>query len=228
MNRLRRLAVLTVLAALPLSIGHAAPAPRANWLAQVAITPEGGHRIGNPDAKVRLVEYASYTCPHCSAFEVEGANPLAVGFIATGKGSLELRSYLRNEVDIAATLLVHCGPVDRFKLNHSMVMRSQPTWMKFPSAAVQQRWRTGTFAARMRAIASDMHLYPLFTARGYDMPTLDRCLADEAQAERLTRENNTAEQVLGIAGTPSFIVNDRLQDAWDWKSLRPILMALTR
>ncbi len=46
-----------------LSIGRRA----RTWLTTVAATPDG-HRLGNPDAKVKLVAYESYTCPHCSQF----------------------------------------------------------------------------------------------------------------------------------------------------------------
>ena len=39
-----------------------------SWTEIVSETPEGGYRMGNPDAPVKLVEYASITCPHCGEF----------------------------------------------------------------------------------------------------------------------------------------------------------------
>jgi hypothetical protein len=48
--------------------------------------------LGNPrNAPVKLVEYISYTCPHCAHFEAESDAQLRIGFIATGKGSIEVR-----------------------------------------------------------------------------------------------------------------------------------------
>ena len=46
-------------------------APRSNW-DQTVVQTELGHRVGNPDARVRVVEFFSYTCPHCGEFAREG------------------------------------------------------------------------------------------------------------------------------------------------------------
>ena len=52
----------------------AVPAPNnGDWSTMVAKTPEGGFVMGNPGAKVKLIEYGSMTCPHCATFEEEGA-----------------------------------------------------------------------------------------------------------------------------------------------------------
>ncbi len=37
----------------------------ANWLTTVNRTEAGGYRMGNPEAKVAVIEFVSYTCPHC-------------------------------------------------------------------------------------------------------------------------------------------------------------------
>ncbi|MEN9926363.1 MAG: hypothetical protein RL268_2489, partial [Pseudomonadota bacterium] len=44
----------------------AAAPPPGGWYRAVSLTPQGGHLIGNPDAPVRLIEYASYTCRDCA------------------------------------------------------------------------------------------------------------------------------------------------------------------
>ncbi|MEA3079375.1 MAG: hypothetical protein QOF05_783, partial [Sphingomonadales bacterium] len=45
-----------------------APKPKVDWARTVVATPEGGFRMGNPSAKVKLVEYGSLACPHCRHF----------------------------------------------------------------------------------------------------------------------------------------------------------------
>lgn len=223
---------LLLIAAAALSIGAGkptlAPAAKANWTATVVRTADNSHVLGNPAAKVKLVEYVSYTCSHCAEFEVQAGSELALGFVKPGSGSLELRPYFRNTVDIAATLLAYCGAPSRFIGNHSALLRGQKTWLKNVTPEQQHRWQTGDFVSRMRAIASDLKLYDIFTARGYNRIDLDRCLANEALAVKIADENMTADSVLGIRGTPSFVINDRLVEAGDWRSLRPILMQLTR
>jgi protein-disulfide isomerase len=226
MKMVRRIAALAMVAAL--SVG-ATKQPATNWLAQVNVTPNGAHIVGNPKARVRLVEYVSYTCSHCAAFEQQASGELGLGFIRPGTGSVEYRPFMRNIVDITATLLVNCGPASRFPLNHSSVLRSQQKWMADVSETQQRRWLTiGDFPGRMRAIAGDMHLYELFAARGYSRVELDRCLADEGLAKRISEENQTASRIGAVDSTPSFLINDRQQDVHDWAGLRPLLMALTR
>lgn len=226
-------AALLILAA-GASIGAGKPSPKlgpkapANWTATVVRTPGEAHLLGNPAARVKLIEYVSYTCSHCADFEIQAGSELALGFIKPGTGSMEFRPYFRNTVDIAATLMAYCGPPSRFMGNHTALLRGQKGWLGNVSAEQQKRWRTGTFASQMQAVASDMKLYDLFIKRGYNRIELERCLANEGLARRIASENQTAESVLGIQGTPSFLLNDRLVDAGDWRSLRPYLAAATR
>ena len=222
---------LAIAAAALLSIGATKPAPpaaKANWLITVSTTPTGGHIVGNPDGGVRLVEYVSYTCSHCAEFDVEAKGELAVGLVKPGKGSIEYRPFFRNIIDVTSTLLVNCGPPTKFQGNHSVVLSAQKKWLVDPSEAQQKRWTTGDFGTRMRAIAGDMKLYPLFEARGYRRVELDRCLADKALAQQIADENKNASEVIGITGTPSFLLNGTLQHVHGWAELRPLLMAVTR
>lgn len=227
--------LILLAAAAILSTGAGKPAARpaaaakANWTATVVRTPGDGVRIGNPNARVQVIEYVSYTCSSCARFELEAGSELALGFIRPGNGSLEYRPYFRNEIDIAASLLALCGPAAKFPGNHAALLRSQQSWLKPVSREQQQRWIYGDFSSRMRAIASDLQLYDLFIKRGYDRPALDRCLADRPLADRLARENKNADDTLGIEGTPSFLINNRLQQhVHDWRMLRPLLLAATR
>ena len=69
--------LLSVFAAAAMALpAAAAPAQRRAGAArldpEVVATPEGGFRMGNPDARVKLVEYLSLTCPHCADFARQG------------------------------------------------------------------------------------------------------------------------------------------------------------
>lgn len=227
MKKLLRSTILLTAAVFMLGAGK--PAGPVNWIGKVQALPSGAHRIGNPQAKVRVIEYVSYTCPHCAEFEKEASVELAIGLIRGGKGSLEYRPYLRNMPDIAATLLVGCGDSSRFALNHSIVLRSQDKWIVNFTDQNQKRWLAITdFSARMRAVAGDLHLYDLFESRGYMRVDLDRCLSNEAAFKAYSNENQIAESIGAVNGTPSFLINDVPQDAHDWAALRPALLPLTR
>ena len=50
-----------------------------------AVTPEGGFRMGDPKAKIAIVEYGSLTCPHCRHFAETAVKPLVDQYVRTGK-----------------------------------------------------------------------------------------------------------------------------------------------
>lgn len=209
-----------------LALLGAAPAP--HWVNHLETT-EHGHRFGNPEAPVKLVEWASYTCPHCAHFAMEGDAAHDLAYLPTGKVSFEIRPFARNIVDIAASLLAQCGDPSRFKVNHALLMHNQSTWLgkaQQLNAEQQQRWGSGPFAARMRAIAGDLDLYELMANNNYTVAELDRCLADEPAAKKIAEQTSADAATYGIKGTPSFAINGKLvEDAYGWEALWPALDA---
>jgi protein-disulfide isomerase len=197
-----------------------------NWGAMVQLSPAGTHVVGNPAAKVKLVEYVSYTCPHCSHFETESAPGLQMFFVNSGKGSIEIRNFLRDPADLAVALLTNCVAPRRFFVVHSAFMRQQKQWLGRAdglSQAQLKRWYEGPQSARMRAIASDLGLYQVAQGLGIDRPTADRCLANEAMSKRLT-DLTVAADKQGVDSTPTFAINGTvLIGTHDWSTLEPQL-----
>jgi protein-disulfide isomerase len=66
----------------------AVPAPAGtSWRDTVTVTDSDGYLIGNPDAPIKLIEYASLTCPACAAFAAEGAEPLKEKYVISSSGT---------------------------------------------------------------------------------------------------------------------------------------------
>ena len=80
--------------------------PGANW-ATMQDETEGGHRFGNPEAKVKLVEFMSYTCSLCATFARQGDSAIRLAYVPTGRISYEIRHLIRDPVDLTAALLTH-------------------------------------------------------------------------------------------------------------------------
>lgn len=198
----------------------------ANWADQTVRT-ENGHRVGNPEGSVHLIGWASYTCSHCAHFTHDGDGALALAYLPTGKVSYEIRAFIRNQVDLSASLLAFCGEPSQFMPNHELLMRNQATWLgkaQSASQAQMQRWQSGPLTSRMRAIAADLDLYELIGRNGYDRPELDRCLANEGLAAKLASATRADAEAFGIRGTPSFALNGTLLDrVHGWQSLQPHL-----
>jgi protein-disulfide isomerase len=231
--RMARGAILAVTALVVIGTGPAAgqaagQAGNRDWNAAVAET-EGGHRIGNPAATLKVTEYISYTCPHCAQFAREGEPALKAGYIAKGQVNLEIRHLIRDPVDLTVAMLTNCGPASKFPQNHSAFMLAQDSWMAPMSRATtaqRQRWTTGDMAARRRAIAADFGFYPIMERRGYSRTEADRCLADEATANRMAEISAADWKKPGIGGTPAFAIDGNvLAGTHSWSALEPQLAA---
>ena len=60
----------------PLKITPVAPPKGGDWTQTVSMTPQGGFVMGNPNAKVKLIEIGALTCPHCREFDEKGVPTL--------------------------------------------------------------------------------------------------------------------------------------------------------
>ena len=192
----------------------------------IAWTSEGGHLIGNPQAPVRLIEYASYTCRECSAYNLQSEGVLGLAYLPSGRVAVEVRLLAETPIDLATAMLASCGDPARFPLNHNALLRSQTRWMELlphATSAQRQRWTDPDLGTRNRAIAADLKLYEIMVGRGYDRQTLERCLTDEAMASRLRTASSKAI-LAGVSQSPGFSINGKLLDrTHDWASLRPQL-----
>ena len=190
------------------------------------VATQGGHRIGNPDAEAKLVEFMSYTCSHCAAFARTGDGAIKLLYVPTGKVSYEIRHLIRDPVDLTATLAAQCGDASNFMANHEALILRHDDWMATARKATQAqtaRWRFGSFGSRAQAIASDLGFYEIMEGRGYSRSQLDRCITDEAKADQIARQSQADIEKFGLQGTPTFIMSGQKLEAHDWKSLQPHL-----
>lgn len=224
------------LAAILMAFAAAAPAaptlPKAatgasNWLT-VVDTKGGGHAIGNPQAKVKLTEFVSYTCPHCGHFAQESGNALQL-YVASGKVQIDVRHVIRDPVDLTAAMLANCGPAAKFPRNHAALFAAQPQWLAVAARATpaqESRWSNGPGGARRRAIANDLGFYAVMATRGYDRVALDRCLNDEVLARRLAEQSAADDTKWQVSSTPSFAIDGTLlAGTYAWSVLHPQLDA---
>lgn len=223
-----RKSVFAGLAACAAIAASAVVAAPSSFISRVQVT-EGGHRIGNPDAKVAVVEFVSYTCPACANYTRNDSGALEMGYVGPGKVTLETRHIIRDPVDMTAALLTNCGAPGKFAQNHKAFMLSQPKWLPIAqsvTAAQRNRWMSGTNASRRRAIASDLGFYAIMERRGYRRTDIDRCLADEVKATSLAEASEANGAKYFVSSTPSFAINGvKLAGTHSWSLLEPQIKA---
>ncbi len=218
-------AALALVAAAP-----AAPRTRSaavDWTRTVAIQPSGGYRMGNPKAKVRLIEYGSLTCPHCRTFDQEGGDSLIRKYVKTGRVSYEFRNFVRDPYDISAALISRCnGAKSFFRLTREL-LKDQPDWIE----KVERTPRTQLEALQglpMNRLfvetAQIADLQKWAAARGVPVAKSRQCLSNTAEINRVMRMTNGAiETFPEFRGTPAFILNGTLLTESTWDQLEPKL-----
>ena len=207
----------------------AANAPAGGWTEATSVTPEGGMLMGNPAAPVKLVEYSSMTCPHCAQFSAEGVPAIKADYIASGKVSLEMRNFVRDPVDVTASLIARCGGAGPFFKMTEQLYATQMDWIgryQQVSPAEQQRIGTLPEAQQYEALAKAGGLDSFAAERGIAADKVKACLGDLKARDQLVAMNKTAVDDYNINGTPMFLINGEVVDnAFDWRALEPKLKA---
>jgi len=182
MSQLTRRAALA--AALALGAGAASAAPTA--------LPDD-MSLGNPKAKIQVIEYASMSCPHCAHFNEVIFAPFKAKWVDTGKVRYTLKEMLTPPQQLAAAgfLMARCaGPAKYFKVVDE-VFRSQP------------RWEDGKVKPVFLEIAA---------ANGVSEAQFNACLTDQAAQDALNARATRAAQVDGVESTPTLFIDGKRID----------------
>jgi protein-disulfide isomerase len=204
------------------------PAPNGDWSQTVAKTAEGGFRMGNPNAPVKLVEYGSLSCPHCAEFEEQGAAELRDSYVKSGQVSWEFRTYLLFPTDPGVSMLLHCqGETAAFPLIEQLYA-DQPNWMgRIQSAPREQLEAMQAMPPREAAVAVVRMggLDEFFRERGMPGARIQSCLSDPSGIDQLAAIKKRGDEE-GVNGTPSFFINGkRYEGPASWAGLEPELRA---
>lgn len=208
---LAAVAVVAVGAWYFMSNGDSAPGPVAGGYEFQETASEFGlseMTLGNPDAPVTVVEYASYTCPHCARFHEGAYKQLKADFIDTGKINFVYREVFFDRPGIWASMVARCGGGEKFHGITELIYKGQSTWARAGSPA---------------AIATE--LGKIGRLAGLDGDTLDACLQDAEKAESLNKwqtENLAADN---IDSTPSFVINGKKYSNMAYSEMKALLEA---
>ncbi len=218
------LLLLPLVAAYPPVRRVAQPAVR-DWNRTITRSPAGEVVIGNPAARVKLVEYVSYTCPHCAAFTAESAPVLRGQWVRSGQVSIAIHPAVREPLDLAAAMLARCSGA-RFGAVHDAIYAGQTGWYTkgagYIGANVTQLNAQATLP-RLRALADGAGLTAIATANGLTPHARDACFANDADMNRIVALTEDAGKV--ITGTPSFALNGKFIGSATWATLEPQLRA---
>ncbi len=144
--------------------------------------------IGNPDAPIKIVEYASMTCSHCAHFHNDVLPALKEKYVDTGKVFFEFREFPLNDPALKATLTARCLPVEQYENFVGLLFKTQEHW----AGGINY----------MEILKQDAKL------AGMSDATFEACQEEPNLKLKIAESMQEAKEKWKISATPTFIVND--------------------
>jgi protein-disulfide isomerase len=196
------------------TITQAAPPPGGTWGDVANATSAGGFMMGNPNAKVKLVEFGSLTCPHCREFDETGVPVLVDKYVKSGQVSWEFRNYVRDPFDLTASLIARCNGAKSFFPLMRAFYKDQAEWVgkiqATPQAQLEGLQNLPPSKEFVEA-AKFAGLLDWAAARGVPPAKANQCLSDEKSINQLVQMTNDATtQYPDFPGTPTFAIDGKM------------------
>lgn len=150
--------------------------------------------LGNPNAPVKMIEYASVACPHCARFNNDVWPEFKKKYVDTGKVYYVSREMLTGQRQLAAAgfLVARCAGKDKYFTVTDQIYRSQ-----------EEMFADGTLTGA-RAV-----LQRIANSAGLSDEQFDKCINDQAALDAINKRNETYGTRDKIDGTPTFIMNGK-------------------
>lgn len=166
--------------------------------------------LGDVNAPVTFIEYASLSCPHCASFSREAFEKIKEEYITTGKVKFVFRSFPLNQPALVAAMLAKChaeNATDKTEKYYSItkiLFRTQDTW------AFDEK-----FSDKLAAI---------FKLDSMSDESFQKCANDKKLQDELLKERMQAAQELQLRSTPTFFINGEISEGYvDYVTLKKII-----
>lgn len=163
-------------------------------------------QMGNPDAPVTVIEYASYTCPHCASFHAGNFKRLKADYIDTDKINFIYREVYFDRYGLWASAIARCAGPEKFFGISDLIYSGQSTWTRAgePAAIVDELRKIGRLA-------------------GLDGDMLESCLQDGDKLRTLVAWFEKNREADGIDSTPSFVINGTTYNNMSYEEMQSLI-----
>jgi protein-disulfide isomerase len=155
-----------------------------------AVPPHGERTLGDPNAPVTMIEYASATCPHCAEFHLKVWPSIKADYVDTGKVRFVFREFPTDQLALGVFMLARCVPEEKYFETIDMIFLQQKFWTKNPKPELLK-------------IVGDV---------GLNATDAEACLRKADLATNVKAVLDKAYKDFGVKGTPTFFVNGTLLD----------------
>ncbi|MEL6582498.1 MAG: DsbA family protein [Pseudomonadota bacterium] len=156
--------------------------------------------LGDPDAPVEVIEYASLTCPHCARFHTDVFPRLRAEYIETGQVKFLFREVYFDRFGLWGGMLARCDESRYFGVI-DLLLKQQSDWTRAGDPA--------SIVGAMRRVGAQA---------GLDPQQMEQCLQDRPMAEALAAQYQEHMSEHAISGTPAFVIDGQLYGNMTYES----------
>ena len=204
------------------AIPNVAPPAGKAWTDVVAETADGGVVMGNPNAPLKVIEYGSLTCPHCAKLAQDGFQKLSGEYVASGRVSLEYRSFAIHPQDVPMTVLAQCAGKDTFFPLVEQIYGNFETLLgRMQAPGVEENVKRAMALPedqRFPAYADAAGMSEFFAARGISVDQGHACLAQVDKINAVANHSDAYGKA-GIDSTPTLFLNGAKLSGNTWAEL---------
>ena len=161
---------------------------------------------GDEDAPIEMIEYASFTCPHCATFHTDVYPKLKINYIDKGLVKFIYREVYFDKYGMWASMIARCAGADRFFGMTDQIYRKQSNWARAESDM---------------AIVTELRKIGLLA--GLDESQLSACLQDGLKLRALVEWYSQNAKRDEIKSTPTLIINGEKHSNQSYEQLTEIL-----
>lgn len=147
----------------------------------------GDKALGDENAPVSVVEYASMSCPHCASFHNNTWKAFKEKYVDTGKVYFIFREFPLNTPAYAVAMLARCAPADKYHEVIDAYFKDQSQWLTSDNMYQALLDRAEPF--------------------GFSKETFDACLQNQALVKGLDEIRAKGSEQFGVSSTPTFFIN---------------------
>ncbi|MEP5759036.1 MAG: DsbA family protein [Litoreibacter sp.] len=213
--------VLGAVAALVLGVGAFVLSSGGDQVAETAFAPANAQStdaeidtssvrdmaIGAEDAPVTIIEYASFTCPHCRTFHENVYGDLKKDYVDTGKVKFVFREVYFDRYGLWAGMVARCGDGERYFGIVDLIFENQRDWTQGEPVQIAE------------------NLKKFGRVAGLDNETLEACMTDGEKAQALTAAYQQNAEADNIRATPSFVINGTTHSNMSYEEMKRIIDA---
>lgn len=145
--------------------------------------------LGKADAPLTVVEYASFTCPHCANFHAAVWDQFKTNYIDTGKVKFVYREVYFDKFGLWAAMVARCGGPEKYFGIADMLYDGQREWLASGEEA---------------GIGDELRKIGLKAGMAEDQ--VNACLNDKDQAQAMVSVYQANAEKDKVQGTPTFLI----------------------